>query len=88
MASVGHFAQSYITNLYDKQKKRKIASRLGGGGGARAPRSYATATKQWAYLVNERCVLVYSAQNITIITGKIKPNNRHQHHCHLSYSNV
>ena len=23
MASIGHFAQSYITNLYDKQKKKK-----------------------------------------------------------------
>ena len=40
MASIGHFAQLYITN-HDKQ----IASRLGGGGGgARAPRSYATAS--------------------------------------------
>ena len=23
MASIGHFAQSYITNLYDKEKKKK-----------------------------------------------------------------
>ena len=41
MASIGHFAQSYITNLYDKQKKKKNASRLGGGGHVppRAPRA-------------------------------------------------
>ena len=58
MASIEFVAQSYITNLYDKQKiNKKIASRLGGGGGGggggRAPcppappppppRSYATA---------------------------------------------
>ena len=24
MASIGHFAKSYITNLYDKQKKKKL----------------------------------------------------------------
>ena len=50
MASIGHFPQSYITNLYDKQKKKKkkIASRLGGGG-AVPPRSYATGS------VNNHC---------------------------------
>ena len=38
MASIGNFAQSYITNLYDKQQKnKKNASRLGGGGGGRPP---------------------------------------------------
>ena len=45
MASIGHFAQSYITNLYDKQKKKKNCQPIGGGG-ERAPppppRSYAT----------------------------------------------
>ena len=33
MASIGHFAQSYITNLYDKQKKKKLPADWGGGGG-------------------------------------------------------
>ena len=32
MASIGHFAQSYITNLYDKQKKKKLPADWGGGG--------------------------------------------------------
>ena len=31
MASIGHFAQSYITNLYDKQKKKMPADWVGGG---------------------------------------------------------
>ena len=30
LASIGHFAQSYITNLYDKQKKK--CQPIGGGG--------------------------------------------------------
>ena len=38
MASIGHFAQSYITNLYDKQKKKKNPTwNLGGGGGLSTP---------------------------------------------------
>ena len=32
MASIGHFAQSYITNLYDKHKKKKNYQPIGGGG--------------------------------------------------------
>ena len=28
--SIGHFAQSYITNLYDKQKKKKNCQPIGG----------------------------------------------------------
>ena len=35
MASIGHFAQSYITNLYDKQQKKKKNCQPIGG--ARAP---------------------------------------------------
>ena len=43
MASIEHFAQSYITNLYDKQQKK--CQPIGGGGGTcppPPPRSYAT----------------------------------------------
>ena len=62
MASIGHFAQSYITNLYDKQqkkkkKKKKLPADWGGGGARappRAPRSYATAWKETMQLVSGR----------------------------------
>ena len=52
MASIRHFSQSYITNLYDKQKKKKMPADWGGGGRApvRAPpppRSYATGQDEW-----------------------------------------
>ena len=55
MASIGHFAQSYITNLYDKQQKKiKLPADWGGGGHMPPvppppPRSYATGEEPIIY---------------------------------------